>query len=264
MFTLCLSLLLTSALSKYTGVTESFQVSVGDTLLNITRETFPVPEKCLSCTSLAFLNLHENENTSVVAARSLLLSSGGSLVKFDKGNSRLVSFYMDGIMYSVDPNRIFTPEGIEASLKQYGPYSTDAANEVAELAEFVLDIYDFDNQNTVLALHNNGGQYGADSYLPGGPYDQDASAVYIEEGSNPSDFFYVVDPDVYATLSSEGYNIVLQNNETVTNDGSLSYYSGIKGKAYINFESQAEYTSFGYQVVIQLDMIQAVYNMLRK
>lgn len=58
-------------------------------------------------------------------------------------------------------------------------------------------------------------------------------------------------------IAEMGYNVVLQNNATVTNDGSLSYYSGIAGKEYINFEAQAEYTSFGAQVVVEFDMVNA-------
>lgn len=104
--------------------------------------------------------------------------------------------------------------------------------------------------------------YGANSYLPGQTYEDDAAAVNIVDGSNPSDFFYVVDPLYYESLKIDGYNIVLQSNETVANDGSLSYFAGMKGKAYINFEAQAEYTAVGQQVVIQLDMIAAVRDML--
>lgn len=85
-----------------------------------------------------------------------------------------------------------------------------------------MSIYRFDSQDTVLALHNNGGTYGADDYLPGGmlahvgarwcmracltgaitvgTYDKDASEVNIVEGSNPSDFFYVVTPYYYNAL----------------------------------------------------------------
>lgn len=233
-------------------------LKIGDSIINMTYEKFPVPSNCASCISdLAFLNLHENENTSVVAARSFLARNGGSLVKFSVGNNRLVSFKIKSSTYSVDPNRIFTPEGIEATLKQYSKYSADAAAETQKLADGVLEIYGFSSQIVVLALHNNGGSYGANSYLPGGSYENDASKVYIEPGSNPSDFFYVVDEYYYDTLSNQGYNIVLQNNQTVTNDGSLSYYAGLMGKAYVNFESQAEHTSWGKQAIIQLDMVYA-------
>eukprot|EP00603_Paraphysomonas_imperforata_P002249 CAMPEP_0114415496 /NCGR_PEP_ID=MMETSP0103-20121206/1939_1 /TAXON_ID=37642 ORGANISM="Paraphysomonas imperforata, Strain PA2" /NCGR_SAMPLE_ID=MMETSP0103 /ASSEMBLY_ACC=CAM_ASM_000201 /LENGTH=268 /DNA_ID=CAMNT_0001583681 /DNA_START=23 /DNA_END=829 /DNA_ORIENTATION=+ len=256
-------LLCVSSATASLSTLESFSLYVGDTMINITKETFPIPSQCTGCDqTLAFLNLHENENTSVVAARSFMLFHGGSLVKFAKGNSRLVDFKIDSSTYSVDPNRIFTPEGIEATLAQYSTYTSEAAAEVTKLADYLLNVYDFDNQSTVLALHDNGGTYGANSYLPGQTYEDDAAAVNIVEGTNPSDFFYVVDPVYYEALKDASYNIVLQNNDTVTNDGSLSYFAGMKGKAYINFESQAEYTAVGEQVVIQLDMVAAVSEML--
>ena len=150
------------------------------------------------------------------------------------------------------------PTGIVSTLSSNGKYSDGAAAEVQRLADQLLKIYDFDRQGTVLSLHNNGGSYGASSYLPGGAYAQDAAAVFIAEGSNPSDFLFVVDPAMYAAIASQQYNVVLQNNATVTNDGSLSYYSGLRQKPYINFEAQSEAGAAGNQVVIQLDMIQAV------
>lgn len=260
--------LYTHTVTASLSTVETYSLYVGDSLTNITKEVFPLPpsSRCPSCSNnpqLAFLNLHENENTSVVAVRSFLLYNGGSLVKFSKGDTRLVNFNIDSTTYSIDPNRMFTPEGIESSLAQYSTYTPEAAVEVSKLADFLLNIYNFENQSTVLALHDNGGTYGANSYLPGQTYENDAAAVNIVEGTNPSDFFYVVDPVYYESLKMAGYNIVLQNNETVTNDGSLSYYAGMKGKAYINFEAQAEYTAVGEQVVIQLDMIAAVGDMLK-
>ena len=49
-------------------------------------------------------------------------------------------------------------------------------------------------------MHSNGGTYGADDYLPGGTYQNDASQVNIVDGSNPSDFYYVVTDYYYNTL----------------------------------------------------------------
>lgn len=112
----------------HSNITE-LSVTLGVTDIKLTREEFAIPAAVLSRghaegvpISYAFLNLHENENTSVVAARSFLLTHGGSLVKFHNGNSRLISFRMaaGGALYSVDPNRIFTEEGIVATMKNYG------------------------------------------------------------------------------------------------------------------------------------------------
>ena len=268
MFWLLLLALLSIVVSGAVSKIEVISSKIGSTTINITKETFPIPANCMSCTlNLGFLNLHENENTSVVAARSFLYLNGGTLVKFDKGHTRLVSFTLGSTKYNVDPNRIYTPEGINATLKDNNSgvkITSELITEVQKLATAVLNIYNYESQSTILALHNNAGSYGAMSYLPGGAYAKDASDVYInpDSSSNPSDFFYVVNPDYFTYLSQHGYNIVLQNNATVTNDGSLSYYAGITGKQYINFESIAEYSAYGKQTIIQLDMIEAVKTML--
>lgn len=39
------------------------------------------------------------------------------------------------------------------------------------------------------------------------------------------------------SLAEMGYNVVLQDNETVTNDGSLSYYAGLQGIACNRYET---------------------------
>jgi hypothetical protein len=244
-----------------TSSVENFPVKIGDTAITITKETFPCPTYVTSeCPPLlAFLNLHENENTSVVAARSYLYVNGGSLVKFSNGPSRLVSFSLSNKKYSFDPNRMFTPEGIKSTLQTYSSYTDAAAAEVTKLASMVLEVYDFENVVTVLALHNNGATYGANSYLPGGSYENDAEKVNIAPESNPSDFYYVVEDYFYDLFAKDHYCVVLQNNATVANDGSLSYFAGLQGKAYVNFESIAEHGNIGKQVVIQLDMIYAAH-----
>lgn len=123
---LCLSVW--SAAAAFQSNITDHSVTLGVTEIKLTREVFPTPTAMSGLSSdmagLAFLNLHENENTSVIAVRSFLLQHGGSLVKFNNGNSRLISFRLTsgGQTYSVDPNRIFTEEGIVATLKTYGSY----------------------------------------------------------------------------------------------------------------------------------------------
>lgn len=246
---------------------EQFRIPLGDSIINVTKEQFLSPTGCKAsyCTTLGFLNLHENENTSVVAVRNYLYYHGGTLVKFEKGPTRTVNFAYEGDKLSLDPNRMFTWNGINATLQKYNsgyPVTDALINIVQQFATTLLDIYDFKSQTVVLALHNNGGTYGADDYLPGGTYENDAESVTIAAGTNPSDFYYVVDPNYYEYLGESGYNVVLQSNSTVTDDGSLSYYCGVAGKPYVNFEAEAETGAIGAQVVRQLDMIEAVGAML--
>jgi hypothetical protein len=55
----------------------------------------------------------------------------------------LVSFKLEGTVYTFDPNRMFTPVGVEATLKEYGPYSPVAAKHVLAFSQRLLEIYDF-------------------------------------------------------------------------------------------------------------------------
>jgi len=83
-------------------------------------------------------------------------------VYLEHGGTRNIDFVLENTTYEFDPNRMFTPAGIRTSLL---PFNETAAAFVAEFAQVVLDVYGFDNVSQVIALHNNGGTYGAEDYL---------------------------------------------------------------------------------------------------
>ena len=127
----------------------------------------------------------------------------------------------------------------------------------------------------MLALHNNSPSYSALDYLrkfsfsssagsffllisvsAGGVYAEDASEVHIGELFSPRDFYFisngVVGVELYNCLTAEGLTAVLQvpydtPNSTLTNDGSLSVYSAIQHKPYVNTEAAAAWGSEGTQ-----------------
>ena len=91
----------------------------------------------------------------------------------------------------------------------------------------------------MIALHNNSeGQYSALSYEKGAIYGSDAAAVFIADGTDPDDFFFVTETAVFDAIRGRGYNVVLQDNRRVSDDGSLSVYCGRAGVRYINVEAQ--------------------------
>jgi hypothetical protein len=204
-----------------------------------------------------FINLHQNENTSIIAVKGFLYFFGGQLTFIEHGNTRLVSFQlkMGGEVYVFDPNRIFTPAGIIQTLQQNGPYSPAAAEAVAAFAAFLLQTYQFHQQKIVVAVHNNSPNYSAELYLPGGPLHKDAAEVYIKPGSNPRNFFFVTEKSSFNYLKNQQLNVVLQSNSSVTDDGSLSVYAAREGKPYINCETAAEGGAEGDQIIAQLDLL---------
>merc|ERR1711879_510583 len=161
---------------------------LGDTKVNISVYMQPGREGQLN---YQFLNLHENENTSVVAAKALLYQKGGgSIVYLQHGGERMITFMLNKVAYTFDPNRMFTPEGVAMTLQ---PFDDQAAVYVSSFAQTVLDIYNFTTVETVIALHNNSPNYSALDYLPGQVYANDAEKVHIGRLFTPRDFFYIAD-----------------------------------------------------------------------
>eukprot|EP01094_Clydonella_sp_ATCC50884_P027136 TRINITY_DN7673_c1_g1_i1.p1 TRINITY_DN7673_c1_g1~~TRINITY_DN7673_c1_g1_i1.p1 ORF type:complete len:415 (+),score=107.42 TRINITY_DN7673_c1_g1_i1:134-1246(+) len=227
---------------------------LGDTKLNITVYTQPGKDGAIR---YRFLNLHENENTSVVAAKSLLYQKGGgSIVFLQHGGQRQVSFRYSGASYSFDPNRMFTSEGVRMTLS---PYDAAAAALVSDFAVAVLDVYNFTGVSMVIALHNNSPNYSALDYLPGGAFENDAEKVHIGRLFTPRDFFYISDTYVgetlYNCLTAQEFSAVLQANDSVTNDGSLSVYAALHDKPYVNVEAAAEGGATGNAVINQLVLL---------
>ena len=198
-----------------------------------------VLEHACGDSGLTVFNMHDDENTAVEASMEVIRKHGGRLIELRHTGERLISFRLGTESYRVDPNRIFTDSGIRKSLENYSTYSRPAFEAVREFASALLADYDLDGTGLIVTAHNNGSdEYSAESYLAGAVYENDASRVFIADGSDPDDFFFVTGISAFEKLEEAGFNAVLQNNQTVTDDGSLSVLAGRKGIPYINCEAE--------------------------
>ena len=203
-----------------------------------------------------YINLHDDENTSVEAVQDVLKGFGGRLVELRHGGVRIVAFKLQGKEYRVDPNRIFTPAGVRATLARQSQYSENAAHAVKRFAEELLMLYRIDRADALIALHNNTpGMYSALSYAAGGRYARDAEEVSIRDDTDPDDFFFVTERTVFDALKRRGYNVVLQDNRRVTNDGSLSVYCGKTNVRYVNIEAEHGHRQEQTQMVLDLKLV---------
>lgn len=185
-----------------------------------------------------FFNMHDDENTSVEAAANFIAEFGGKLVELQNGGKRLIRFNLKNKKFTVDPNRIFTNTGAAKTLKNYGKTSPAAEREVRAFAKNLITQF-LSDSTIIIAMHNNTeDSYTAKSYEKGGEYQADAAQVFIKPENDIDDFFFVTDRKHFDVLKAKGFNVVLQNNETVTDDGSLSVYCGEKKITYINVEAQ--------------------------
>ncbi len=188
---------------------------------------------------LTFVNLHENERTSIEAAIDHIRQAGGRFIHLEHTGDRNISFSVNGTPFVVDPNRIFTDVGIRATLENLSSFSDAAARKVIEFRDELLRIINIESLPVVVAVHNNtNDQYSILSYTEGGIYESDASHVRVNPDQDIDDFFFITETSWYEPIGAAGYNVAVQHPSSVTDDGSLSVYCGRHGIPYVNVEAE--------------------------
>jgi hypothetical protein len=188
--------------------------------------------------NLVCINLHDNEGTSVDAAKKILSTTGGTLIRLDNRKQRVIRFRYHSVTYAFDPNRIFSREGIEQTLNDNHRSSEGAIEEIEKLAARLLDLFPKE-VNCIVALHNNTDEaFSVKSYLPGRDLQDNAKAVFAAKGQDVDDIALTTDSLLYTKMADRGYNSIWQDNERAIRDGSLSVYCGERNLRYINIETQ--------------------------
>ena len=213
-------------------------LSLGDSTVTLAVHENPNGEgEANSGGVLNALVLHDDENTAVEAGLAFIEVHGGRVVDLQAQGERNVAFTLDGQAYRFDPNRMFSRVGIRRTLEAQSTYTPEAAAIVRTFADSVLAV--FAPEGVVVTLHNNTPErYSALSYAPDGEYADDAAAVFIQPEGDSDDFFFATDLELYSALTEAGFNAVLQNNASVTDDGSLSVLAAAYGWPYVNVEAE--------------------------
>lgn len=205
--------------------------------------------------NIVFINLHDDEITSVDAARRILEEHGGMLIEIENNAQRNIRFRLGQHFYKIDPNRIFSKEGIKKSLEQLGRTSAKAIDEASKLGDRILELIPAGNE-CIIALHNNTpGLFSALEYTNGNKRAADSKTVYINPEQDADDFFLTTDNALYEKLAGKGYNTILQDNKNCTEDGSLSVYCGKKNIRYVNCETEHGKTEQYYQMIKALLLV---------
>jgi hypothetical protein len=201
--------------------------------------------------NVVYINLHDDEMTSVGAAKRLLEIESGFLLRIENFKMRNIKFKLGGKYYTFDPNRMFSRIGIIQSLSMFGNISEAAINEVDRFAKRVLSLIP-ENPTCIIALHNNtNGKFSIKSFLPGNLREKDAKDLFVNKDEDPDDIFLTTDSILFRRLSNDRYNTIFQDNENAKKDGSLSIYCGEKGIRYVNCETEHGH-DLQYQQMIQL------------
>ncbi len=210
----------------------SVDVRLGETPVELRVTERPCAGACWSA-----VNVHDDEDTAVEAALAEIARRGGRLVEVKHGGTRLLDFRVGGEAFTIDPNRIFTPAGRARTLASLSRDTPAARAAVAAFADTLLAVYG--TPGVVVALHNNTeANYSALSYQRGGSEANEAEEVRLALGADPDDFVFVTTRALFDAVAASGVNAILQNNETPTDDGSLSVWAAQNGRPYLNIEAQ--------------------------
>jgi hypothetical protein len=177
-----------------------------------------------------YLQIHGDEETAHAVLTRFMETHEG-IAYLIEGHTRNVP--VDG--GQIDPNRMFSRAGAEASLKGLNPAWT------APQLTAALRLLDRGRPHLVKALfppaggllvslHNNYEQYSVADEQP------ISDAVSLREPANPHAFFLCTDPADFRTLATSPYNVVLQQTKPQEDDGSLSRLAASRGVRYVNLE----------------------------
>ncbi|HEX8336298.1 MAG TPA: hypothetical protein VF621_06180 [Pyrinomonadaceae bacterium] len=235
---------------------------------------------------------HHNEQGALRAAREAVAARGGRFVEveaFDDAGApaRRLRFRTGGKGYSVDPNRIFTPNG-----RRCLNLPPDAEAAVEAFAESLSGLLFApggsrlrEGETLFVAVHNNGdvekspaaerdGDLTAVSFVRPlrsratfrGAFEESAAGVYLSNVEEDEDNFVIVtEPRLLSPFAARGFNVIVQKPAAQlrapgcsVDDGSLSVYAAFNNIPYVNLEADV-----GGGAARQRQMLEAVYEYVK-
>ena len=185
------------------------------------------------------------------AARALLQTHSGRLIELQAQGQRLVSFRIGLGAHTLDPNRIFTDDGLAATLRRLGPDSPAARAAGRTLREGFwrnsppLTGAPWWRSTTMTAKNTR-------STTSSPAADWRATRPRSRRGRASSErVLHRNNAGLFAPLAADGFNVV-QQSAGATDDGSLSIWAHRAGRPYINVEAGEG------RLAEQLGMLEAV------
>ncbi len=238
---------------------------------------------------LVFIAPHENESVANAYLREKIDIKGGKFIEIRQHGERHLTLQVNNKAVQVDPNRIFTPLGRQATLKKLNPslkVKTDefkkAKAKTKQLAEFLLKQLKFNQQTSALnwiAMHNNTNGYSNDGKGGEGSVSIIRYQNKLTNGAkflskvhqtkhDEDDLFYVTFLADFEQMKKDGWNVVLESPIVKTDadedDGSLSVFANKNNIRYINIEAERKGKSGGADHLVEKKaMIDYVYSLIR-
>jgi hypothetical protein len=234
---------------------------------------------------------HHNEQGALKAAREAVAARGGRFVEvesFDEAGApaRRLRFRVGAKNYSVDPNRIYTPNG-----RKCLNLPPDAEAAVKAFADELLNLLFAPGgaslrggETLFAAVHNNSDVEKSpaaerDNDLTAvafvkplrsratfrGAFEESAAGVYLSNTEDDEDNFIIVtEPRLLGPFATRGFNVILQRPAAQlrapgcsVDDGSLSVHAAFNNIPYVNLE-----VDIASGAARQRQMLEAVYDLI--
>lgn len=179
-----------------------------------------------------YIWIHGDERTALEVLEAHLKAGAQGRAFYVHSDGRNVPL-LGGV---VDPNRIFSREGAERSVRTLNPSWSD------EQRRRALDELDDDRpgflrrllpraDTVLIALHNNGAGYSIKDEV------EISDAVAMQDPDHPDEFMLCTRRVDFELLAGGPFNVVLQNRAPKEDDGSLSRICAARGLRYVNIEA---------------------------
>ncbi len=184
--------------------------------------------------AVKLVRVHGDELSAKECSLAWLAEQGGEFIDIENV-TREVRFEWDSEWHSVDPNRMFTSNGIANSLQEQGSQPTpELLNAVEPLAQKISQL--LQPASTVIAMHNNL-DFNIRYYQAGGECIESADGVHQNTDMHPHDFVLVTARNDFDILKAANVNVVLLNDVVTDHSGSLSEHCMARGQRYFNIEA---------------------------
>ena len=202
---------------------------------------------------------HENESTAFRIAKAFVAAHGGSLVRVEQAGGRNISFDGPQRSWLVDPNRMFSDEGVRKSLNLLNGDAGASPGPIVDLVGQFANAYlaalehclTTASTSLVVALHNNRDNAGEPDGFSVLSY-RDSPGVKIHDGKDVDNFFIATSEFDFQRLQGNWNAVWMRGQQD--DFGSLS--ERYAQSRYINVEAQHG------NAAVQTRMLEALVDLL--
>jgi hypothetical protein len=232
-----------------------------NTTLNLSRSFFRIGDQLMTLERYeggyerpyVLVSLHSNEMAAIHTAMAFASTTGATFYRLQNRDKRHVEADLLDRKVRFDPGKVFTANGRKIMLKKNDCWDKDINDRVQEFAHFLTG--QVVTRKTVVAVHNNDDHRKVHDYAPGGTLEKSAKELYINPSMDPDDFLLTTDEEIYGDIKARGFNVVLQNNARVDDDGSLAVYCARAKRKFVKIETKSEHVAMQEEMLVALDRV---------